>query len=179
MGLFCLSFLIIFEPITFLIPCESKNSAINDVICYDKHFAGVISGFKQSNGLKGFLLSSWMAISLFMTSLGLWLTIKFLSPLHFLTSDSVITLELNILMDCYYNNKILVKDPLFYIFSLFTVFGCLVYNEIIIINSCNLNYNTRKEIILRQSKDLKYISYELPEYISRRTTGNLNDNLDN
>ena len=98
-----------------------------------------------------------------MTTIGLWLTVKILTPVHFLTSDSLITVELNILFD-YYNDKQLIDNPLFYIFSLITIFGCLVYNEILIINVCYLNYNTRKEIIKRQLKEFKGTMCELAEY---------------
>lgn len=164
LGIFCLSILIIFEPITFLISCEQK------VICNEGHFAGIISGFKQARGNKGgYILSFGMAFTLFMTALGLWLTVKFLSPLHFLTSDGIITLELNILIDSY-NKHLLIEDPLFYFFSLITLFGCLIYNEIIIIGFCKLNYNTRKQIIKRQSKDFRYINYELPERTEKDST---------
>ena len=106
-----------------------------------------------------------------MTTLGLWLTVKDLSPCHFLTSDSIITVELNILVDCYNEEIVLLKNPLFYLFSFLTIFACLIYNEIIIITFCNLNYNTKKEIIKRQSKDIKQINYELPEYFTTETLG--------
>ena len=46
-----------------------------------------------------------------------------------------------------------MNNPLFYIFSIITIVGCLIYNEIIIIKICNLNYNTRNEIINRQISD--------------------------
>ena len=164
LGLFCLSILVLFEPITFFIPCP-----VDSVICYNKHFAGIISGFKDSNNLKGVLCSIGIGVCLFMTSLGLWLTIKFISPLHFLTSDSIITVELNILVD-YYCDQMLIKDPIFYILSFITIFGCLVYNEIIIINICELNYGTRKEIIKRQSKDFIFSTCELPELMRSDTT---------
>ena len=88
-----------------------------------------------------------------MTCFGLWLTVKFLSPSHFLTSDSLITLGLNILIDYFNPNFILLNNPLFYILSFITIIGCLVYNEIIILRICNLNYNTRKEIIKRQKEE--------------------------
>ena len=90
---------------------------------------------------------------LFMTAFGLWLTIIYLSPSHFLTSDSIITLELNIMLDCFKGNLFLLKNPLFYILSLLTIFGCLVYNEIIILKICGLNHNTRKEILRRQNSE--------------------------
>ncbi len=99
-----------------------------------------------------------------MTGLGLWLTVKDLSPCHFLTSDSIITFELNILFDCYYNDKRLISNILFYIFSIIIIFGCLVYNEILIINICKLDFNTRKEIIYRQSQDIINFNYELLNY---------------
>ena len=63
----------------------------------------------------------------------------------------------------------LIKDPIFYILSFITIFGCLVYNEIIIINIGDLNYGTRKEIINRQSKDFKYINCELPDLMRTDT----------
>ena len=148
--------------------------------CYNNHFAGIISGFKQSSNTNGFFYSFGLVISLFMTSLGLWLTVKILSPLHFLTSDSIITFELNILMDCHFKNYILVKEPLFYILSFITIFACLIYNEIIVIKIYNLDYNTRKQIIKRQSQDIKDITCELPDYFERPTTtsGTENNNVD-
>ena len=163
LGLFCLSLLIIFEPISFFIPCN------NEIMCFEGHIAGIISGFRQTEGTSGVLFCLGISFSLFKTALGLWLTVKDLSPCHFLTSDSIITLELNILVDCYNEEIILLKNPLFYIFSFLAIFACLIYNEIIIITFCNLNYNTKKEIIKRQSKDIKQIHYELPEYFTTET----------
>ena len=163
LGLFCLSLLIIFEPISFYIECN------NEIICFEGHIAGIISGFRQTEGLSGVLYCLGISFSLFMTTLGLWLTVKDLSPCHFLTSDSIITVELNILIDCYNEKILLLKNPLFYICSFLTIFACLVYNEIITITICKLNYNTKKEIIKRQSKDMKQINCELPEYYTTET----------
>ena len=177
LGLLSLSILIIFEPISFFISCHDDKK----MYCYNNHFAGIISGFKQSSNTNGFFYSFGLVVSLFMTSLGLWLTVKILSPLHFLTSDSIITFELNILMDCHFENYILVKDPLFYILSFITIFACLIYNEIIVIKIYNLDYNTRKQIIKRQSQDIKDIVCELPDYLERPTTitsGTENNNID-
>ena len=165
LGLFCLSLLIIFEPISFFILCN------NEIMCFEGHIAGIISGFRQTEGISGVLYCLGISFCLFMTTLGLWLTVKDLSPCHFLTSDSIITVELNILVDCYNEEIVLLKNPLFYLFSFLTIFACLVYNEIIIITFCNLNYNTKKEIIKRQSKDIKQINYELPEYFTTETLG--------
>ena len=173
LGLFCLSLLMIFEPISFYIPCN------NEIMCFEGHIAGIISGIRQTKGISGLLFCLGLVFSLFMTTLGLWLTVKDLSPCHFLTSDSIITVELNILVDCYNKEMVLLKNPLFYIFSFFTIFACLIYNEIITITFCKLNYNTKKEIIRRQSKDIKQINCELPECFSTEETLCNNDTIIN
>ena len=152
LGVFCTVLLLILEPITYLIPCKKK------IMCYEGHFAGIISGIKQCSGINDLLYSILMAIGLFMTALGLWLTVEYLSPCHFLTSDSIITFSLNILVDCY-KDFFLMVNPLFYILSLITIFACLVYNEIIIINICKFNYYTSKYINNRQS--IEYIENNL------------------
>ena len=156
LGSLGLILLFIFEPITFFIPCD------NIVMCYDGHFAGIISGFKQITDLKGILISITWLFCLFLTAFGLWLTVKYLSPTHFLTSDSIITFGLNVMIDCYIGNFQLLKNPLFYILSFLTIFGCLLYNEIIILKIFGFNHNTRKEIIKRQNDE----NYEKNEFVS-------------
>ena len=142
--------LLIFEPITFYISCDIP------VMCYEGHFAGIISGFKQSANLTGIFIFIFGIFCLFLTAFGLWLTVKYLSPSHFLTTDSIITFGLNIMLDCYIGNFLLLKNPLFYLLSLLTFFGCLIYNEIIILKIFSLNYNTRIEILKRQNKETIY-----------------------
>ncbi len=160
LGLFGICLLIIIEPITFFISCDNES-----IVCDKKnnHVAGIITGLSNLND-KNASYSFGLTLTLFMTCLGLWLTVKELSPCHFLTSDSIITFELNILFDCYYNDKRLISNILFYIFSIIIIFGCLVYNEILIINICKLDFNTRKEIIYRQSQDIINFNYELLNY---------------
>lgn len=162
LGIFCIGLLIIIEPITFFIPCNYEM-----VICDEKNkrFAGIITALSNIDNYSIFIFYSLgLIVTLFMTCLGLWLTVKNLSPCHFLTSDSIITFELNILFDIVYREKKLIRNVFFYIFSIIIIFGCLIYNEIIVINICKLNFNTRKQIIKRQSKDIKNLNYELPDY---------------
>ena len=147
LGSFGLILLLIFEPFTFLISCENK------IICYEGHFAGIISGFNQLTNIKEAIIAFFCAVFLFMTAFGLWLTVIYLSPSHFLTSDSIITIGLNIMIDCYNGEIELLNNPLFYILSIFTIFGCLIYNEIIIIYVFGLEHNTRKEILKREIKE--------------------------
>ena len=151
--------LLIFELITFFIPCD------NNTLCSEGHFSGFISGFKQLSNPIEYLNSFLVMFLLFMTAFGLWLTVIYLTPSHFLTSDSIITLELNIMLDCTNENFVLLNNPLFYILSLLTIFGCLVYNEIMILKICNFNYYTRKEILRRQSLEKMVRFMELSEDI--------------
>ena len=66
------------------------------------------------------------------------------------------------MVDCYNEEIVLLKNPLFYILSILTIFGCLIYNEIIIINTRVFKYNTRQEIIKRQKIEEKknYIHHQ-------------------
>ena len=144
LGSIGLILLLIFEPITFFIPCD------NIIICSEGHFAGFISGFKQFSTSMEYLNIVIAIFLLFLTAFGLWLTVIYLTPSHFLTSDSIITLGINIIIDCFSENLVLLNNPLFYILSLLTIFGCLIYNEIIILNVFGLNHNTRKQILRRQ-----------------------------
>jgi hypothetical protein len=144
LGTIGLLLLFIFEPFTYYISCD------NIIMCSEGHFAGIILGFQQINDKKGVLISIGWVFFLFMTAFGLWLTVSYLSPAHFLTSDSIIALELNVMVDCYNPSMVLVNNPLFYILSIINIFACLIYNEIFILKVFNLNYNTRKEILKRQ-----------------------------
>ena len=84
------------------------------------------------------------------------LTVKILSPSHFITTDSIAIFSLNILSDILENKEgyNFVNNPWYYILSFINIIGCLIYNEIIIIRVLGLEYNTKKEINRRQKKEL-------------------------
>ena len=150
LGIFGTAVLVLLEPFTFLIPCHLDN-----VVCNDGHFGNIIYGFRKNFVSPVYILNFiGEMITLFLTALGLWLTVKFLSPSHFITTDSIVTFSLNILFDILLNNYFLCKNPWFYIFSFTSLIGCLIYNEIIILRFCGLEYNTRKEINRREKKDI-------------------------
>ena len=159
--------LLIFEPITFFIKCNNEHS----LLCYKGKLGGIIIGVKQLSSIKGLFASLGIMLSLFLTTLGLWMTVAYLSPSHYLTSESIGAFGLNIVNECYRNNKLL-KNPLFYIFPFITIFACFIYNEILIINACNLNYNTRKSIIERQSSESNISRYTINNNIEDNLTNN-------
>ena len=88
----------------------------------------------------------------------LWLTIYYFSPLHFIILEVLgefIETSFNIIKpewqnkDEYPNKEIIIYYTLYPI----VIFCVLVFNEIIILNFCGLNYNTRKGIMIRQKID--------------------------
>lgn len=167
LGLLGAILLLIFEPITFFIKCNNEHS----LLCYKGKLGGIINGIKQLSSIKGLFASLGIMLSLFLTTLGLWMTVAYLSPSHYLTSESIGAFGLNIVNECYRNNKLL-KNPLFYIFPFITIFACFIYNEILIINACNLNYNTRKSIIERQSSESNISRYTINNNIEDNLTNN-------
>ncbi len=141
--------LVIFEPFSYMIKCNNEH------LCREGHFGNIYTGIKDNiYDLISFIRFLYLSFSLFLTALGLWLTVKYLSASHFITTDAILTFALNILFDIFQNTYRLVFDPWFYLASLLTIFGCFVYNEIIILNIFGLNYNTRKEIEDRERIEL-------------------------
>ena len=97
-------------------------------------------------------------IDLFLTVLyemGFWLTIYYFSPCHCIIFESVSNFIKFILSrtiqnkDDFSSGELITFSILYPIF----IFIALVFNEIIILNFCNLNYNTKKEIMKREKID--------------------------
>ena len=91
----------------------------------------------------------------FMFQLGLWLTIFYLTPCHYIIYESISNF-LEIFLDKIegsigkYSNEEIIT---FYILYPILIFGTFVFNEIIILNIFGLNSNTTNEIILRGNMD--------------------------
>ena len=92
------------------------------------------------------------------------LIIKFLSPIHYFFCNLVYTFYLQIIIIIYSNiinddtpGEFRIESLFISIFSVlsvcFTCFGLFVYLELIELNFCGLNYNLRKNIILRGEED--------------------------
>ena len=101
--------------------------------------------------------------------LGLWLTIYYFSPCHFII---LITLKdfFDIICKSYifkskqkeedkYNNYEMIT---FYILYPILIFFVLVFNEIIILNFCKLSYNTKLNIMQREKKETNDVFNEDP-----------------
>lgn len=97
-------------------------------------------------------------IDLFLTVLyemGFWLTIYYFSPCHCIIFESISNFIKFILSrtiqnkDDFSSGELITFSILYPIF----IFIALVFNEIIILNFCRLNYNTKKEIMKREKID--------------------------
>ena len=131
---------------------------IYDILAYyfNRNISGVIIGFQKNikNALNffGFILD--LILGLFW-NMGIWLTIYYFTPCHFFICE-YISEYIIYLMNAndsnekfYSTNNIVIYSIVYFI----NIFCCLVFNEVIILNFCNLDYNTKKRIKERMRID--------------------------
>ena len=97
--------------------------------------------------------------------IGLWLTIYYFSPLHFIILEVMgefVETTFNIIKPEWQDKEKYKKGLviLYYIFYPLVIFSVLTFNEIIILKFCQLDYNTKKGIMSRQKIDSAYNSSE-------------------
>ena len=185
--LFCMSYILgkqyltIFyiAPYNLMVSMGIITSAIlliYDIILYisvgDKNekLHGIILGFKNNDCKLSFIfLCIFDIILYFLTNLGVWLTIYYFSPFHFIIAEFIIFDSSD------FKNMLLILYIFIYIIN---IFFSLVFNEIIILNIFNLNYNTKKYIKTREKDEyLRSQKFNLEDYnINPSNTGSsLND----
>ena len=131
---------------------------IYDIFAYyfNRNISGVIIGFQKNikNALNffGFILD--LILGLFW-NMGIWLTIYYFTPCHFFICE-YISEYIIYLMNAndsnekfYSTNNIVIYSIVYFI----NIFCCLVFNEVIILNFCNLDYNSKKRIKERMRID--------------------------
>lgn len=91
-------------------------------------------------------------ITAFIWLAGIQLTVYFFTPCHFIISESI-----SQIISTFLNNTIedfsIGEKVITYILFIIIIFATLIYNEVVIINFCSLNENTKKYINLRQLKE--------------------------
>lgn len=99
----------------------------------------------------------------FIWEVSLWLTIYYFTPCHFIILDAMgefIETIINILTPIHQIEYSTTQKITFFILYPIFIFFILVFNEIILLNFCQLDYYTRYKIILRQKSDGdKYQAY--------------------
>ena len=133
---------------------------IYDLIAHavDNENKGLINGLKINvTSVGDFFLMVLDIILQFCWNLGIWLTIYYLTPCHYFISEYISEY-------IYYIQTALESDKEFYstvnivIFSvayLINFLCCLIFNEVFILNFCELDYNTKKRINERIRKEKK------------------------
>ena len=115
----------------------------------------------------------------FLFELGLWLIIYYLTPCHYILYETIANFLEIILNNNDNKNYNKIQLISFYILYPILIFAVFIFNEIIILNFCGLNYNTKIEIMKREQldkinkEDILYNNKEEDEEI--RSCSSLND----
>lgn len=131
---------------------------IFDLFIYFLHsdIDGIIIGFKNNvfSASKFFLFILDIIIE-WIWNIGIWLTIYYFTPCHYFMSE-YISEYIYYIVNAFNSNDEFYSAVNIAIFSIaffINFFCCLVFNEVIILNFCGLDYNTKKRIQERVSKD--------------------------
>ena len=135
-----------------------------DIICnvcgFDDKYHGIFKTiFHHFDILKSLRDLSFSVIA----DIGIWLTINYFSPCHYLIIE-IIRNFLNIYLDYAKNKEFFYSNEQIITFSVLypiLIFDLLIFNEIIILNFCGLNKNTRLYIMDREKNDINISSSSL------------------
>ena len=154
----------------------------------EETYHGIITYFRNlSENLDKIYLFLLDLLFGFLWEVSLWLTIYYFSPLHFIILEIIgeFVETTFIVIDKNSINRPELRTGqkiTFYIFYLIIFFFVFVFYEIIILNFCKLNYNTKIQIILRQKEDENYDSDKsdklLPVNNNSQATTMLNEEED-
>ena len=140
---------------------------IYDVFAYNLNpgISGIIIGFQNNITSAGKFFAYVLDIIVnFIWNLGIWLTVYYFTPCHFFISEYIAE-YIKYLIDIRNSESDFYSAGNAIIFSLlyFINFFCfLVFNEVVILNFWNLDYNTKKRIRERMKIDDDYIKKEFP-----------------
>ena len=140
-GLMSLIIVLLYETITIL--AFGKNWDFNGIFYqFEKNF--------ENNNLYPLTLMGDI-ISAFFWILGVQLTIYLISPCHFIISQSVCQIISPIFDNSLENYSIYTKIIVIF-FSVIIFMAALIYNEVIIIKLCNLEFDTHKYFLIREGE---------------------------
>ena len=145
-----------------------------DLITYYSYpkISGIIIGLRDNmNDIGAFFIFFADLILEFFWNLGIWLIIFYFSPCHFFIPEYISEF-------IFFIYKAICKEDEFYsdtincivisICYFIILFFCLVFNEVIILNFCKLDFNTRKRIDERVT--IEYIEINTNEIVLRNST---------
>ena len=145
-GLISLCFILPYEIITVL--ASSKNEIYNGI------FYQIELNFEKTKLYPLIFVAD--VISAFLWIAGIHLTVYFFSPCHFIISESISQILSTLINQTLKGRSAGIKVSISILFVIIII-AALIYNEVIIINLWDLNENTRKNIIQRESKEKEEI----------------------
>ena len=131
---------------------------IVDLFLYllDSDIDGIIIGFQKNvTSVSKFFIFIIGIIIEWIWNIGIMLTIYYFTPCHYFMSE-YISEYIYYIVNAFNSNDEFYSAVNIAIFSIaffINFFCCLVFNEVIILNFCGLDYNTKKRIEERVSKD--------------------------
>jgi len=164
---------------------------IYDIIAFftNKNVSGIIIGLINNvNSVKNVFLFIVDLLFLFISNLGMYWTIYYFTPFHLIICEFITELtiyyrgliqfkpnetgETNISAILYGRNNIIIFSVVFFI----NLICSLIFNEIIILKFCNLEYYTQKYIKSRAKSDVNNLLEEQYSDSSETESSNINDN---
>ena len=122
---------------------------------------GIILGFKNNFHLSIIIYLFLDVLIYFLANIGIWLTIYYFTPFHFILAEEI-SEYIYYTYDYFTTYKYQLIDVIIYsIVYVINILFCFVFNEIIIIKICNLDYNTNKNIKKREREDILSTSYSI------------------
>ena len=125
----------------------------------DKEKVEVADGFKTNIDGAGPAFALILDIIVqFIWNLGIWMTIYYFTPCHHFMSQYISEFIYYVKSARESKNKPFYATHNIIIFSIFAAIifcCCLIFNEVVILNFCNLDYNTKKRIRERQRYESK------------------------
>ena len=146
-GTVCSSILIIYELITIII-FGIKDTDYNGFIFQ------IIKNCKKYSFLY-ILLFIFDILIAFILLWGVQLTVYWLTPCHYIISESLSQILTTIIYDSLKDYNLWIKI-IIYIIYIIIVFSSLIYNEVILINICSLSKDTKKNSFKRKKWRKKY-----------------------
>ena len=144
-GIISIIILFIYDVIMFLIS-DNNDNEINKY--------GIIIGFRNMTNFPSVLYFIFDVVFYFFSNIGILMTIYYYSPFHYIISESI-SEYLFILYDfiIYDRGYKLIDIILYSIIYIINFIFFLVFNEIIILKFCGLNYNIKQNIEEREIID--------------------------
>ena len=138
-GLISLCIIVPFEIITVL--AASKDELYNGI------FYQIELNFKRNKLYPLIFIGD--IISAFFWVAGIHLTVYFFTPCHFITSEAISQILSTLIGNTLKERTITIKIIIYALFGIIFL-ASLIYNEVFIINLCDLGKNTKKHIIERE-----------------------------